>query len=384
MKKYAQFERHSEDISLSWLALLFAILGTAAIALEPDSPILHNISRKPTVPEKILDISTRYRKAAFQCLEADQYMWRYNLETLQALIILIYGINHSHGSSWALMGLAHNVALGIGCHVDPSHFNLDIIECEERRRCWSGLMMLYTLQNATLGHLGPHHKSLSSSTLAPADINDDELVPGFSYPSSVTERATQMSYVLFKFRVYEILSDICETVMTTDFPSIDKILLHDQAITLEQSRWERKFTSTSYGTSNLLLERLHHNILYSTSYHLTLLLHQSIWPNPSHGESLRDWSAGRVLHSARKLLDLYSDFASNQAFTPFRWYLRGIGSFHAFHAAIVLFTLIPRDAPEFCPPQIIKSLDHCLKIFESLAEVSNICFKASPLLRSLL
>lgn len=384
-KQYEAFELYPENISLSWLALLFAILGTAAIALDSNSPILNNLSRKSTFPDKIADLSARYRQAALDCLHADHYMWRHNVTTLQALLILIYGINHSHGQSWSLLGLASHIALAIGCHVEPSVFNLDVTESEERRRCWSCLMMLYTLQNAGLGNIGQRHDSLPSSTRPPADVNDDEIIPGFDVPTMSPERPTQMSYVLLKFRVYELYSDICQTVMSRTSSSIEQILHLDRAIADEQAMWHRKYNPNLRPAVIEAHQRLHLNILYSTSYHLTLLLHQNIWTNQAHGEPLREWSRKRVFDSARKLLDLHSDFVTSPSLGPFLWYVRGIGSFHAFHAAIVLFTFLRRESRKSVTDgEISRSLHRCLGVFESLSDVSRICSKTSPILRSLL
>lgn len=275
------------------------------------------------------------------------------------------------------------MALAIGCHVEPTSFHLDVVECEERRRCWSCLMMLYTLQNSSLGNIGSRHDSLPSSTEPPADINDDEIGQGFNLPRT-RERATQMSYVLLKFRVYEICSEICQAVMGKASSSIEQVFHLDRSITQEQTRWERKYNIRSPCSVSEAHQRLHLNVLYSTSHHLTLLLHQTIWTNQAQGDALRDWSRRRVSEGARKLLDLHSDFAKASDLAPFRWYLRGIGSFHAFHAAIVLFTLLRRETTPTLHADMYGCLRRCLEVFESLSEVSRICSKAAPILRSLL
>ncbi|KAK4949975.1 hypothetical protein LTR10_011817 [Elasticomyces elasticus] len=202
--------------------------------------------------------------------------------------------------------------------------------------------------------------------------------------SPAPDRATQMSYVLLKFRVYEICSEICQAVMSKASSSIEQIFHIDRSITQEQSNWDRKYKSRSPCSVNDVHQRLHLNVLYSTSYHLTLLLHQNVWTNQSQGEARRDWSRKRVSEGARKLLDLHADFAKASDLAPFRWYLRGIGSFHAFHAAVVLFTLSKRETSSALYADMFGCLRRCLGIFESLSDVSRICNKAAPVLRSLL
>lgn len=191
-------------MSLAWLALLFVVLGTAVSALPSESHLLHDLSRSATTVSKMADLSERYRSLAMRCLEADHYLWNHNVLTLQALVLLIYGIGHSHGQAWTLLGLAHHLALSIGAHIDPSAFDLDIVECEERRRCWAGLKMLYTSQNTAMGHIGLAHPFLPSNCRRPLDVDDDDLVPGHVEVARTTDsgKATQMTYLLLKFRLY--------------------------------------------------------------------------------------------------------------------------------------------------------------------------------------
>ncbi|KAK3943408.1 hypothetical protein QBC46DRAFT_447025 [Diplogelasinospora grovesii] len=150
---YARFRAQPESMPLSWLALLFAVLSIAVTALDEGNGLLRDLGKSSIASKSIATLTSRYRAAAFRCLEGDHYLWRQNLRTLQALILLIYGINHSHGQSWALLGLIRNVALSLGCHVDPDHFGLGIVEAEQRRRCWAALTMLYMIQNACLGSI---------------------------------------------------------------------------------------------------------------------------------------------------------------------------------------------------------------------------------------
>jgi hypothetical protein len=121
------------------------ILSIAVAALDESTSLFQDLGRRTSTGENITLLSSRYRTAAMQCLSADQYLWRHTIHTLQTLILIIYNVNHTHGNAWGLLGLAYNIATTLGCHVDLSSFSLDRIQCEERRRCWVGLMMLYTV-----------------------------------------------------------------------------------------------------------------------------------------------------------------------------------------------------------------------------------------------
>ncbi|KPM42792.1 hypothetical protein AK830_g3751 [Neonectria ditissima] len=128
---YSRFREESNQISLSWLALLFAILSVAITAVPEENTLLQELGRCKTASENISLLCTRYRAAAMKCLEADHYLSRHNLHTLQTLVLLIYGINHTHGQSWALLETARNIALSLGHHVHPNSFDLDLITAEK-------------------------------------------------------------------------------------------------------------------------------------------------------------------------------------------------------------------------------------------------------------
>ncbi|KAK2039337.1 hypothetical protein LZ31DRAFT_598940 [Colletotrichum somersetense] len=316
--QYAAFEENPNSTPLAWLALLYAILGTAVTAVEPDSEILAELSRQATVAAKIDELSQRYRIAAMRCLQADNFLWQHNVTTLQTLIILIYGISHSHGQSWSLLGLAHQIALSIGCHVDPSGLALDVIEREERRRCWAGLTMLYTTQNTGLGNLGTSRLFCDHSVLPPADVDDQDLVAGSNEPPRHTVRATQMSYLLLKFRLYEIGSNICTNVLAVQDPSVRTILDLDQAIAAEQQHFRALYISHSRREPLPAHHQAHYHILSGYSHQLLLLLHRPLLRASPHSGNLKE-SRTRCFESAKSLLDIHAQFHESSDFTAFKW-----------------------------------------------------------------
>lgn len=368
----------------SWLALLFAILGTAVTALEPSSRLLHDLSRKETAAERMADLSQRYRAAALRCLEADNYLWQQNVATLQALIILIYGINHSHGQAWALLGMAYHIALSIGCHVDPIEFGLDAVSCEERRRCWAGIMMLYMLQNTSLGHLGPDPRRASKGVQLPADLNDSDVTANEQVVLTTSGPATQMSYILFKFRLYDVSSDICALVLSASQPPHTLIDSMDKAIQDEKQSWNDRYVAHSTSAPLPLCHEVHLNILYGYAHQLTLLLHHhslrcSVPDTPQHRQS-----SSRCVESAKELLRIHGLFSTHVEYAPFRWYLRGICSFHAFHAAISLIAMLASHPWKEVYSHHLLLVRECANRFETLVEMSPICEKAAPVLRYLL
>ncbi|KAH0287719.1 hypothetical protein KCU62_g5754, partial [Aureobasidium sp. EXF-3399] len=384
-QQYFQFEQDPESVSLPWLALLFAVISTALSACDANSGFLGELSRRPTVSAKIRDLSERYRASAMRCLEMDNYLWRHNITTLQALIIVIYGINHSHGQSWTLLGSTYHMALSLGCHIDPSNFKLNLVECEERRRCWACVMMLCTLQNTSMRNLAPHYNSSHYSVRMPADVNDFDLTPDSTSLPIHTGRATQMSYLLLKFRLYDIGSRICSRVLNASIVDPKVTVELDKALIHERGLWKSIYSYHSRQDEIPSYHKIHLNILHSFSHQLALLLHRRILMQGSPDPFQQQTARLRSVESARALLEIHSSLHNNLEFGPFQWYNRGLGCFHTFHAAVVLIaTISEASEPDSDLPDSIRLLRECVGRFEELADLSLVCRRAAPILRRLL
>lgn len=383
-QQYAGFVEDPQSMPLAWLALLYSILATAVLALPPDSELLVDLSRKINPLQRCTELTHRYRDMMVRCLEADNYLWNHNVTTLQALIIFIHGLSHSNGQTWTLLGLAHHLALNIGCHVDPEYFALGVLECEERRRSWAGLMMLYTNQNTALGHIGLPHTALSASSRPPADLDDADLGQDNFERSNTHGRATQMTYILLKFRLYDICAEICANVLCKQTPNLDLVQRIDDTLRQERSSWESRLTEAIEIAPVPVHHIAHLNILYSYSNHLTLLLHQRQALDPQFALPVRRWASNRCLETAKHLLEVHATLNEAPELTPFRWYGRGLGSFHAFHAAALLAHLLQTKSVNDDGKVYMDVLQRCLSRFKSLAEYSSVCEKAAPVLQLIL
>ncbi|RGP60217.1 transcriptional activator mut3p [Fusarium sporotrichioides] len=382
---YLRFQSDPEKVSLPWLALLFAILSIAVIALPPDSPLLRELGKRNSALDNMSLLGSRYRTGVMKCLEADHYLWRHNLNTLQAMVILIYGINHTHGQSWALLGVARNIALALGCHIEPTVFQMEPIRVEERRRCWAGLKMLYTIQNTTLGMLDATH--LPSTVKPPLDINDNDIVVGCQIPQS-RDGPTQMSYLLLKFELYDVCTRICsqmfETSRTLEY---DKVLALDAEISAVREKLNYKYL---FDVSIAAHHAVQLNILFGYTHQLTLLLHRPILRQGASGYTRENRlaSQAKCIESSKELLGIHRALHENPSFYPYQWYNRGLGSFHAFHAAVCLAHIYMSgtnlDATTKNPfRELVRD---SLQVFRYLMEtgISAICTKATPILEKLL
>ncbi|KAG4437053.1 hypothetical protein IFR05_007467 [Cadophora sp. M221] len=380
---HAQYDRFVEDPSstpLSWLAILFVLLSLAVTGLEEDDKVLRDLARGRNSCDNIRMLGRRYREAAMKCLAKQGVFWgKHNLQSLQALVMLIYAMGHSQDHTWVLLGMTYNVAIALACHIDPSTFNLDPIQCEERRRCWAGLMMLYTIQNTAIGSPDPTWR-ISSNVKLPADVNDaaitlDGIQESFTGP-------TQMSYLLFKFQLYNVTVQICSE--TSSEPSRARIQALDQQICLVQEEWENRYLSDTIFEELPSHHAVHLHILHAYSHQLFLLLHRPFFAQSILGLDVPNESQIRCIASAEALLDIHKVLSETPSFRPYMWYTNGLGSFHAFHAAAVLAValLMPIYKPHY---QKFKGiLEDAMRRFERLAERSRICEKASRIVRFLL
>ncbi|KAJ5498503.1 hypothetical protein N7453_007554 [Penicillium expansum] len=369
--EYQHFCHDPGSVSTSWLALLFAILAIAVSALDDDHPLLSDLGRERTVSRNIKVLSARYRSAALRCLAADGVMSRHSINSLQALVLISYARVHRGLPIWTLLGFTHHVAISMGCHLDPERFTLGLIEREERRRVWAGLMMLYTIQNTAFGSLDQQTLTQDSKFKKTSTVN----IP----------RPTQMTYLLLNFRLYKISSKICETIFS--YPSTSRFTTSHLEAEIISVR-EMVEARYAFDTTNPLPihHQANHHILYSQIHQLLLLLLRPGLCRYLQGEITPETCATRAkcIASAKASLSIFETLLETPSFKPYKWYTSGLGSFHAFHAAVTLavILLIPEGQSEY--EEIKEILDRALDMFASLSVRSVFCSKAVPIIRQMI
>ncbi|KAL3461634.1 fungal-specific transcription factor domain-containing protein [Aspergillus heterothallicus] len=371
--RYQDFTQNPKSAPLSFLALLFVILSLSVTALSDSDPLLTHLGRDPSPGTNIRTLSAKYRAAAMRCLVADNFMFRHNLCTVQALVLLIYAINHAQGPAWSLLGTTLHIAVAIGCAVDPVKLGVDIIEAEERRRCWAALRMLYTIQNTCLGNLMPFR--IEAQVDLPADIEDEDLsqlrgqfTPDAGHPP------TKMTYLLYKFRLYNLAFDICQLTVhnreRTD--SLDAQIAHEQQCHLHrfsQHPSGRDFDLEPY-------HQAHYYILANYTNHLMLLLHRR-WLPPAGGEQ----SITRCENAATTILTNFIKLSETPVFRSYRWYVNGLGSFYAFFSITTLLLL--HGNGQLAPSTKFETIElilQCVDLLEANASRSPVAAKATEIL----
>ncbi|PWY70428.1 C6 zinc finger domain protein [Aspergillus heteromorphus CBS 117.55] len=376
--EYQQFCHDPNSVTTAWIALLFAILAIAVTALGDDEPLLSDLGREKTVSRNIKLLSSRYRSASLRCLASDGVLSRHSINSLQSLLLINYARIHRGLPTWTLLGFTHHVAISMGCHVDPDQFPLGLIEREERRRAWAGVTMLFTVQNTVYGHF---HQSSSLGMNPPLEVNDVDLLTGSL--SAKPTRPTHMTYLLLESRLNRIFSMICRTLF--GFPKYSLSQLESQTLAVHEMCDQRYQLNT-----NLEPLPTHHvanlNILYSSIHQLLLLLLRPSFCCYLQGVFTPETCASRTkcIASAKASLLIYQTLDGSSQFASYKWYNSGQGSFHAFHAAVVLSVTLmyPESQYEFVETKemLWKSLD----VFAALSNRSNFCSKAVPVLRQII
>ncbi|KAL4979980.1 hypothetical protein BDW66DRAFT_84919 [Aspergillus desertorum] len=376
--EYQQFCHDPNSVSIAWISLLFIILGIAVNALNDNDPLLSDLGRERTVSRNVKALSSRYRSAALRCLSADGILSRHSINSLQSLILINYARLHRGLPTWTLLGLTHHVATSMGCHVDPERFALGPIEREERRRAWAGLTMLYTTHSNAYG--SPHPSLASMSTKLPLDVNDVDLLTG-AVSEPATPRPTQMTYLLLQYRLHNISSMICDSLFS--FPPRYTVAQLEVEILSVHEMCEKRY-QLEPGLEPLPVHHLANlNILYSYIHQLLLLLFRPALCRYLQGEITTETCAARAkcLASAKTSLAIYQILHGSPQFASYKWYNSYQGSFHAFHAAVILSVLLMYAENQHEAADIKDLLWKSLDTFASLSNRSNFCSKVVPLLR---
>ncbi|KAK6610868.1 C6 zinc finger domain-containing protein [Botrytis cinerea] len=209
----------------------------------------------------------------------------------------------------------YHVAIALGCHIDPSILHLDPIQSEERRRCWAGLRMLYTIQTTALGNTESFWTCKNTVRL-PADVNDTEIT--LTDIQTPLPGPTQMSYLLFKFQLYDLASAICRETFTSSIPSERTIKDLDTQICDVQELWDKRYALHSARGPLPTHHVVHLHILYGYSHQLFLLLHRPFFAQSLLGFNLDvpNDSQIRCLASAEALLDIHRTLVETPANRP--------------------------------------------------------------------
>ena len=167
--EYRQFWRSQTSAPVMWLGVLFGMFGMSSLfkirALRiPDTPDIRATIKKADL----------YQELAASAAVLGNYM-KPKAYTIECLLLHSGGnrtINYT--DIWVLMGILLRLALYMGYHRDPSHYNnVSVLDGEMRRRVWHLLYMFDTLLSFQLG-LPAMTRMVQSDTRPPHNLYDQD------------------------------------------------------------------------------------------------------------------------------------------------------------------------------------------------------------------
>ncbi|KAI0411888.1 hypothetical protein F5X98DRAFT_32922 [Xylaria grammica] len=383
-KEYVAFVGNPSAVDLSWLALLFMLLSIGLHTLDYDDALPDDLRPDRYTLHDSRMSTRRYREAAMICLSKDQFLTSYRLNTLQALLLVVYEICHEEGveRGWTLLGIALNISIALHCNAESAPPGLNCMEVERRRRCWAGLLSLYAYQIVSYPGVDMLFLTNVTATL-PADVNDADIhQDSISQPSS---RPTQMSVMIFKIRLFQLSSRICRHLKGPNKFDEKMRDQFDDEITEERRQWNAAFPIDDDEVPSLLdFSSFAHWSLQFHGHHLYLLIHQPFCRPRSNPTCFRQQSHAKCINSGAALLKLHQRFWEIPRLRPCRWTLHGLHSFYTVHGAVALASCLLEEESHISDSlQYRDTFIAAVNRVEKLQHRSPICMKAYPMLSQL-
>ncbi|CEN60719.1 hypothetical protein ASPCAL03153 [Aspergillus calidoustus] len=384
-RQYNTFLENPSGADLAWVALLFTVLSMVLNTLEEDDvPLTERLWLQHLQYTGLQGIASQYRQSAMLCLSEDNFLIRHSLNTLEALLILLYGISHNDGveQTWALLGTAHNIGIALRCNLKTKPPSMSYIDFERRRQCWAGILLLHTYQAILFRDVDVSFLlDKQEPELFPADVNDSDIHDDFiRKPSS---QPTQMSMIMFKLRLFKLSSRICQRLLA---PLDAHTLAHfDAEIAAEQTQWDATFLLDGKPSVLDTASYAHWCILQQYAHQLYLLIHRSFCTRQGPGGSAdqRTQSQLKCIASGAALLEIQRLFFEVPRLRHYRWYVYGMMSFCALHGAVALASCLLMQSGEFDSSVYRDAFDAAIVRIEAIRGRSPICVKALPILRQL-
>ena len=406
-----QYDRHwanANESTAVWIGMCFAMM---TLALQS----YHRAGDEP--PEyrgKSLQLSHEFRRLTAQALQLADI----TQPIAQILETLILHVQAEYGRSrdaeagvLLLVSLCVRLAMRMGYHRDPGpHPAITPFQGELRRRVWTFVRVCDLLMSFQFG-LPAMVRADHTDTQPPRNIYDDELHEEMKVlpPSRPIFEATPMSYMIAKSKMTFLFGRVVERTQSITNPlSYEETMQFDHE--LRESRAAnppllrmRSFQESARDPANLIMQRLGLEMVYLRSL---FVLHRRFIAkgreNPRFAYSRRtciDASMQLLEHQAT----LHSESSPGGRLRSVKWYISSLTT-HDFLLAAMLVCLdlyhiaeaerrgrkpsSPLASPvtadlyaEDRREEMLRAVEHCITIWESVREQSMEAYKASVSLR---
>lgn len=199
-----QFWENPGSVSNAWLAQLLMMLALGCPRGQREKDI--------GAVDTFLDLAEAY-------LNSTPFMYKPNLEILRTMCMMVLAKQidivafDDSDAVWSFLGLIVRLAISIGLHMDPSHFDdMPILEREMRKRIWTTIVFM-DLQNSIESSMPITLKSYDFDCPPPANFNDCDLsdLAGHVHPHS-DDIFTDSSYQILQAKSFGISLQVMDLV----------------------------------------------------------------------------------------------------------------------------------------------------------------------------
>ncbi|KAL4800567.1 fungal-specific transcription factor domain-containing protein [Aspergillus venezuelensis] len=339
-KEYNNFWRQPQDVSLTWLSLLFSMM-CLAISLHQRSE-----GESANGIEDPEEACNAFRLHAAYCLIKDRYTIpsKYTIEALLTYAQCEYfrSVDAQH-ENWVMFGVILRLAMHVGLHRDGSRFpGLSCFEVEMRRRVWAFIIQADALSSFQSGLPRMLHKGIADTQL-PRNLLDEDFDENMIIlpPSRPDTDATPLSYVIAKSEIATAFAQITDLVASKEVFSFQSVVELDIQLNkaLAAIPAHLKFREVGQSVTDLpyiIMRRYSLEILYQKS---RCILHRQYL---SEGRLSPVYAKSRhsCIDAAKKLLqhqaELDAHIQPGGTLYHSKWFLSSLATHDFILAAMIL------------------------------------------------
>lgn len=292
------------------------------------------------------DEINRFQRNCCYCLINSNYttVGKYKVEALLAYATIEYTKrgNSAMGVS-IILGIAIKLAMRMGYHRDPKHYDtLSALEGEIRRRTWCLLSQLDTLTSFQVG-IPKQVQSWQSDTGLPRNIRDEDIDENsIELPPALPDTIlTPVTYLRSKNRIMNMFGQICDLAYNQQPSTYEKVLELDRGLEeahelMAPALRMRPINQSFIDNESLIMKRYTLDILYQKA---RIVLHRKFLVEARYNRRL-GYSRSVCVSAAKEILrhqyDLYKESGVGGRLERNNWFFRSLQNNDFVLAAMVI------------------------------------------------
>ena len=377
-----------------WIGLFFSMMCLSLLAPDISSPSLAY-----EVDQQWQQI-TLYREKTVQCLIMAEYTngGPYVLETFIHYIYIEFGIRPDADKDvWFLLSVEVQLAMRMGYHRDPSHFQkISPFDGEMRRRLWATVLLGDILISSQMG-MPRTVVEAQCDTAEPRNFEDEDLFPGMvELPASRPEvEITASSSVIVRRRLAMLLGEISDLTASTKPTAYAEVMRLDRKLneaadnipTALRTENASSAAITTHHPPQLTMARI---FITHLVYKGRVMLHQRFLHThaPFTGEDTFAYSRktciDACLATLRMQRALEDDTRPGGPLHVLRWRVTSSMNHQFLTATMLLCALLHRGAARGREEEITAALGATREIWERRSGISREARRAAGALRLVL